>query len=422
MSFFKRLFGGGSFEDAMAEGDRLFVQDAFQDARLAYERALERKKGAPPEAVARCEERIVECRDKMAERCIAEAARLAADGHFDLAEAELRNAQEVAASAEIAKRARRELELLEREDARRQAEAVPSELSDDDRWALLAGSWSSGQLEEYDEYGESFRSALLALHDGSVKESRATLEELVEAHADQARYLWLEVGRARILDEDLSGAEQALRTFIERIDPEQNTDALLAAHTELAGIRDRQNDEEGAIAELEAAMEAIPDDPRPFFLMGRYLRGKNYAEEAAEVLEAGVQLLDEDRPDTRYLEELGLAKLEAGAEDEAAMHLDRVIAEYVRLRRLDFPPQTAVARARIYENAGQLEKAADLYRGLAKGSDRENHLTYHREAARLLLALELHDEARRMLTRALALTGDDAEARAAIEAQLAELE
>lgn len=420
MSFFKRIFGGGSFEDQRSEADRLFEQGAFEDARIAYERALDRTKGASAEDVAHCEERIASSLDRMAELRIEEAARLSAEGHLDLAETELRNVMETAVSERIAKRARRALELLESEDAVQKADGA-DEMTDDDRWALLAGSWEPEQMDEYDEYGESFREALLALHDGRVKEGRATLEALAEAHED-ACYLWLEVGRARILDEDFEGAEPALRTMIERIDEEDAGDALLGAYAELAGLRDREEDEEGAIAELEAAMEAIPDDPRPFFIMGRYLRSKGHAEEAAGVLEAALPLLDEDRPDWRFLEELGLAKLQAEQDAEAAMYLDRVIAMFVQLRRLDFPPATAVARAQIYEKADQLEKAADLYRGLTRGSDRENHLTYHREAARLLLELELADEARRMLTRALALAEGDADAHAAIEAQLAELE
>ncbi len=421
MSFFKRLFGGGSFDDQMAEGDRYFVAAQLEDARIAYERALERKKGASPEAVARCEERVVECLDGMAERRIAEAERLRGEGHLDLAETELRNAMETASSPEIAKRARRMLELLEKEDAQQRAE-IPDEISDDDRWALLAGSWGPDQMDEYDEYGEPFRDALLALHDDRVKDARAALEALLEENEEDACFLWLEVARARILDDDLAAAEPALRELLERVDAEDSGDAVLAAHAELAGLRDRQEDEEGAIAELSAAMQAIPDDPRPFFMMGRYLRSKGHAAEAADVLEAAVPLLGEDRPDPRFLEELGLAKLESGEDEDAAMYLDRVLTQYVQLRRLDFPPATAVARATLYERAGQLEKAADLYRGLANGSDRENHLAYHREAARLLLELELDEEARRMLTRALALAEDDAEARAAIEAQLAELE
>lgn len=423
MSFLKKIFGGSTFADDRAEGDRLFDAGQLVEARIAYQRALDRKKDASAEAVGHCQERIAACLDGMAEARLEEAERLRDAGEHELAEAELRNAMDMAASEEIAKRARRMLETMEKDDARQNAE-LPAEMSDDDRWALLAGNWEDDQIDEYDALGDAFRDALLALHDGRVEEGRAALEGMLD---DDACYLWLEVGRARLLAEDFEKAEEALRTFLEKLDDEEGGEARLSAHAELAGLRDREDDEEGAMAEYEAAMEAFPDDPRPFYLMGRYLRAKAHHEEAAEVFEAALPLLDEQRPDWRFFEELGLAKMASGEDDEAAAWLDRVIAFFVQIRRPDapqveFPPATAVARAKLHEKAGELEKAADLFRGLARGSDHENHLAYHREAARLLIELDLNDEARRMLTRALALAENDAEARAAIEAQIADLE
>ncbi|HEY8430419.1 MAG TPA: hypothetical protein VIL20_18695 [Sandaracinaceae bacterium] len=426
MSFFKKLFGGTSFEDERREADRLFEVQAYEDARLAYQRALDRKQDAPPDAVEHCKERVAACLDRMAEARIAQAEQHAKDGQLDLARGELETAMELAASAEVVRRARLALDALEQEDAKRKAE-VPDEISDEDRWALLAGGWEGDQADEYDEYGDAFREALLALHDGKAKEARAALEALLAQHEEEAVYLWLEVGRARLLDEDFAAGEEALRTFLGKLDEDEGGNARMSAHAELAALRDREGDEDGAIAELRAMMDAFPDDPRSYYLMGRYLREKGYAEEAAEVLEAAVPLLDEDRPDVRFLEELGLAKMEAGESEQAAAYFDRVIQFFVSIRRpdgrgIDFPPATAVARAKLHEEAGELQKAADLYRALANGSDRANHMVYHREAGRLLIELELFDEARRMLTRALALAEGDAGARADIEAQLARLE
>ena len=60
-----------------------------------------------------------------------------------------------------------------------------------------------------------------------------------------------------------------------------------------------------------------------------------------------------------------------------------------------------------------------MYRALSQGSDRERHASYHYEAGRLLRELGLADEARRMLTRAEALTSEeDASLRAQIAALL----
>lgn len=425
MGLFGKLFGGGSFEDHRKEADRRFDEGAYVDARLAYDKALERRKGAPADAVAHCEARMATCLDRMAEERMEEAERLAEEGLLELAEAELRNAMELAADDAIAKAARRRLETLEKEDAIRQAQEGPDEMSDEDRWAILAGSWEEEQIEEYDAYGEPFRAALLALHDGQAAEALEALEAIAEEY-EEPLYLWLEIGRARATVEDFVGAEEALRAFVDGLDEGEGGESRLSAHASLAALRDQADDEEGAIAELEAAMDAFPDDPRPFFHMGRYLRSIGSPGEAVEVLEAALPLLGEERPDWRYLEEVGLAHADAGNAESAAAYFDRVIAFHVSLRRhdrpLELPVATAVTRAKLYEDEGRLEKAADLYRSLATGSDKANHLTYHREAGRLLIELELIEEARRMLTRALALAEDDADAKAEIEAQLAELE
>lgn len=423
MSFFKKLFGMASFTDEREEGDSLYGQGRWAEARMAYQRALE--KASESDDTSHCETRITRSLDALAKLRLAEAERLIDDGDPGLAEAELEDAFELAASDELRTSIRRKLETLEQEDALEQQAETPEEMSDEDRWALLAGNWGEDQIDEYDEYGEPFREALLALHDGDAETARAALETIADEWEDPA-YLWLEIGRARAVCEDWEAAEEAFRTFLRELDEGEGGAARMAAHANLAQLRNRADDEEGAIAELSAVMEVFPEEPGPFLLMGQFLFEKGHTEEAVEVLEAGVDLLDPDRPDWRYLEQLGVAHAELGNAAQAAFNLDRVIEFFVGLRRhdrpLDYPPLTAMTRARLHEEADDLDKAADLYRALAAGADKENHLQYHREAARVLLALELDDDARRMLTRALALAEDNEEVAAEIEAQLEELE
>ena len=423
MGFFKKLFGGRDFNGEMKEADAHFEGGAWAEARLCYERAAESARDG--DDGSRAESQMRECLDRLAQARLDEAKELQANGHLDLAEAELMNAIELAASDSIRNEARRRIETLEQQDAVRKQAEIPDEMSDEDRWALLAGNWEEDQLDEYDEYGERFRTAVLAMHDGEGEAALETLEEIADEYEDPA-YLWLEIARARSLVEDLAGSEEALRAFLEAMGPDDGGAARMGARANLAALRDRDEDEDGAIAELTKAMEEFPEETMPFLLMGRFLFDKGYFDEAAEVLEAGTQLLDPDRPDWRYLELVGLSLAEAGEPERAAGYLDQVISFFVSLRRhdrpLDYPVNTATTRAAIHENAGELEKAADLYRTLSQGSDAQNHLSYHQETARLLLELGLEEEARRMLTRALALAADDEEALEQIEAQLSELE
>ncbi|UJR81612.1 hypothetical protein [Sandaracinus amylolyticus] len=430
MSFLKRMFGGASAEDERREGDRLWGAKDFFQARQAYERAIEKAKGGG-ELREHCEARLVACADAMAEARIEEAEALRRDGQIEIARGELSTAIDLARSPKVRERARRAMEMLERRDAVEQATAVP-ELTDDERWAVIAGNWDEAQLDELDAHGDEGRAAILAVHAVAdetdveqqkvrAKSARAVLERLVESDAD-AVYLWLEVGRARLIDGDEEGGAKALGAFLERVGEDGNADARLAAHVALAALADKQGDEEKAIEWLQQGIDVMPGDPRPFLQLGVYLRQKGHAEEAVEVLETAIELMDEDRPSWEAFQELGLAKRDAGHDAEAIDLLEKVLRFFVARSRLDFPSSTARPLAELHEKAGRLERAADLYRGLANGSDRANHLAYHRDAARVLTELGLLAEARRMLTRAAALAEGQPEILADVEAKIAKLD
>ena len=137
------------------------------------------------------------------------------------------------------------------------------------------------------------------------------------------------------------------------------------------------------------------------------------------MLATSLELSKSNATDWRLLEELGLASEEAGKVGDALKFLEQVIEFFTQRQFLDFPPATATTLAKLYESDGRLERAADMYRALSRGGDRDNHARYHFEAGRLLHAANLQEEARRMLTRADALAGEaDVELREEIAALL----
>jgi tetratricopeptide (TPR) repeat protein len=410
MSFFKRLFGGG--EDPEVRAERLFSEGQLGPAKLAFEDALARATDADKrEAIAR---RIDACLDGLAEARLAEAERLAATGELELAHEELGHALEVVASEALRAKIRQVRDGLERGHAAEQA--ASEELTDEERWVLLSGAWEDAQADEYENYGEAFVEAVLALHAGKVKEARAKLEAVLE-DAEAPRYLWLEVGRARLLDGDRAGGREALVELVESMAEDERGLPLLAAYVELARIADEEQQHEEAVSFYERAMEEFDEDPRPYFAFGRYLREQELFSEAVDVLQAGAQLLDENRPDLLYLQEVGLALADAGRDEDAIAAFEGIVGILTSRKQTDFPPAGTERLAELHEKHGNPQRAADLYATLARGSDREGHFRYHREAGRLLAELGLKEEARRMWTRALALTEDEAE-RAALQAQL----
>lgn len=413
MSLFKKLFSSDP-EALKKKANALFDEGSFGPAKLVYEKAI----AASPESERPAlEQRARECRNGIARERIDEAKGYLAQGQAELAAHELGGALEVAADDALRTEAQALLDGLEATDAR--AQASTEELTDEERIALLMGQWEDAQAAEYEAYGDAVIEALLALHHEQVDEARSRLESLVESAA-RPRYLWLEVGRARLAGDDLEGGKEALQRFLASLDDGEANESKLAVNLTLARLADDAGDFEGATQCFEAAVHAVPDDYRPYLAMGAFLRDRGHAEEALEVLRTSLELSKSTATDWRLLEELGLASNLAGNTDESLKFLEQVIEFFTNRQVMDFPPSTATTLAKLYEARGRIDRAADMYRALSRGSDRQNHALYHYEAGRLLQALELDQEARRMLTRAEALAGehDDPELRAKVAALL----
>jgi tetratricopeptide (TPR) repeat protein len=412
VGLFKKLFASDP-ESLRKKADALFESADYGPAKLAYEKAIE---AAPEDERPALEQRVRDCLDRIARQRIDEAKAYLEQGMAELAESELAGALEVASDPSLVEEARRIADGLEAQDAR--AQATDEALSDEERIALMMGQWEEAQAEEYESYGDALLEALLALHHERYDDARSTLEGLLDV-AERPRFLWLEVGRARLVNEDLDGGRAALESFLDALAEGEASEAQVSTNLMLARLADDAGRFEEAMHRFEAAVKAVPDDYRPYLAMGAFLRHKGHDEEALAVLQTALELSQSNAVDWRLLEELGLAHEAAGKPKEAIKFLEQVIEFFTSRQVVDFPPDTATTLAALYEADGRAERAADLYRALTRGGDRERHALYHYEAGRLLRGLGLGDEARRMLTRAEALLdeGDD-ELRAKVAALL----
>jgi tetratricopeptide (TPR) repeat protein len=417
MSFLKRMLGRESAEELEARGEAALASGDFGSAKVTFERAMERLPADASEARDRLTARVAEACDRIARRRLDEAAQLAEGGSADVARAELEGALEVAVDKALRAELQEALDALDRDEAVEAAAEV--ELSDEDRRAILVAQWSESQVDEFEPYRERLLDALLAVAD-HLEEGRAALEALL-VEASAPCHLLREVAVVRAADDDVDGAVEAVVRFIEALPESEPDETRLAAHHFLAGLEASRGRTEASLEQLWAGLEAAPDDIRAFKVLGATLRQAGRTEEAVEVLTNGLDVMG-DRPDWQLFQELGLAHDEAGRPDDARTWLEHVIDGMKAQRMLDFPPLTAVTLARLYEADGRLDKAADLYRLLAMGSDRSGHGKYHREAGRLLLALGLEADARRMLKRAEVLLEADPEALAEVRAALEPLE
>ncbi len=419
MSLISKLFGRRSAAEERERAEALFASGQIGLAKLAFERALELAQGEPDETKQALAARVAAARDALARAHIEEAERLMREGAAELAASELLSAIEMAASPELLAEAESKLESAERREARAHASAV--EQSEEERFEIIAGSWEDDQHEEYSVQGEALRAALLALYEGDAARARPALEQVVEAAASP-RYLWFELGRARLLDGEAEGGKEALRRFLSGLAAEEGGEARLVAHMELAALHQAGGDFEAATAEYEAAVEALPDDPRPYLAMAGFFRREGMPAEAIEVLSSARGALDSEvQREFRLTLELGLAHADLGDEEQAIALLEEVVVYLTSRQHLDLPPECAVPLARMHEKRGNKARALDLYHLLSAGSDVTRHVEYYQQAARLLAELDRRQDARRMLQRAAELAKDDAEARAAIESKLEEL-
>lgn len=400
MSFLRKLFSADP--DALEKkADALYAAGDYGPAKLAYEKAMAASAESAAETFA---EKARLCTDGIARQRIEEARAYLAQGSIELAEQELEGALEVVSDASLRAQAQALLDGLEAREA--QEQAASPEMTDEERIALLMGQWEEAQANEYESYGDVFLEALLAMQREEFAEARAQLEALA-ARAPDPRYLWLEVGRARLLGDDVAGGKEALQSFLSALPDEEGGETKLAANLALARLADEAEQFEEAMAYFEGAVHALPEDYRPYLAMGAFLRGKAHGQEALDVLQTSLELSKTAGTDWRLLEELGLASELVGKGEDARSFLNQVIEFFTQHQITDFPPTTATTLAKLYEADGRLDRAADLYRALSQGSDGDRHALYHYEAGRLLQALGLDEEARRMLTRADALLGED---------------
>lgn len=404
MSFFKKIFSTDP-SALESKADQQFEAGEYGGAKLTYEKAREAYGGDIPEELGA---KIDRCKDGIAAQRIAEAKRQLQGGAIEFAAQELLGALEVAVDPGVREEAQSLIDQLEGDEAKQRA--VSHETSDEERLALIIGQWEEAQAQELEAHGERLFQALIDFQNERFEQARATLETLL-GEAQTPRYLWLELGKARLLADDVDGAEQALTQFVTALEQGEGGEHRLAAHLALARIADDRGAFDRAMTHFAAAVEAMPNDYRPYLAMGSFLRDKGHGAEALEVLQSALEICTvTSHVDWLLLQELGLTQQMEDNPEEAVSFFEQVLEFFTSHQITDYPVPTATSLARLYEKSGRLERAADLYRGLSQGSDTGQHARYHYEAGRLLGQLGLHEESRRMLTRARALAAQSEDA------------
>ena len=431
MSFWKKLFGQ-DFDTLVRRGEELLANGRPGEARLELERALTASKDVDAERVERVKRMVHEARDELARHHIEVGSSLAKEEHFDQARESFDTAAEVAFTEDIRLEARRLAERLEADDARDAYEEALN-LTDEERFIALSGSWEDDQTDELDSYGEEFRQAFLDLHGGEAEKAADAMTRLVR-DAEDPLFLYLELGQAQQAAGRSQEAIESFRTFLERLDElapdaedeEEDSEpigalARIRANTELDRISLELGDVAAAEKQLRTLLDLMPDKTAAYVALGQFLRERGRAEESLEILEKGLPFIGEIHPDMTVVREIGLTHGALGHDREAIASLKAVIEHATTLGNFNFDPLTAIPLATLYEKTGHLEDASHLYRHLAAGTHAAGHFTYNAEAGRLLIESSELELARKYVTRANELARSDEE-RVKVQALLAKLD
>jgi tetratricopeptide (TPR) repeat protein len=384
MSFLSKLMGG-TFAENRVEGDRLRAAGSLGEARLAYERALRKARDVPEAELAAVREAVAACRLELARARLAEADQLADAGDVDEARVILADLGDVCDAQEILEAVAERRQRYEAESARRMADDA-EELTEEELLAVIAGTWTEAQADEYAGLPEEFVQALVVAHDGDHARAAEMLRAVLES-ADletEPRHAWFELGRELAAAGDDAAAVAALERMLGEgdgpVDEEIDGEVAVAALTQLAQCLARLDRRDEAVAVLERATRTDPESHMPLLNLGVFLRSgpgeraPSDLERAVDVLERAAKLMGQMQPDFRVVRELGLTLLELEREEEAERTLYAVIEhEASRGTHDQFDPLAAVPLARLYEKRGKLELAADIWRHLAVGHDVRNH-------------------------------------------------
>lgn len=422
MSFFKKLFGG-TFEDHFDEGKQLFSDQSFGPAKLSLDRALAKAKDADPAAVDEARALLFRCRRMLAEAKIVQADEAAASGDLEDAIALLRDAEEICDEDAVAEAVQERFKSFEEIDTRRLVEEV-GHVDDDELLTIIAGTWSDEQAEEYASLPDELRAALLADHDGRHEEAAETFRQII-ARSDlkiAPRYLYFETGKSLLSGKRYDEALEMLDMFFAAVkDDSASLETRLLAHDMKAAAFSATKRLEEAERELRKSTDAAPENHTVFLNLGVFLRGVEKLEQSVRVLERARELMGQMHPDFSVIRELGFTYLAMKRKDEAAECFGAVIEHQAsRGEHTQFDPATAAASAALYEEKGDFQKAADLFRHLAVGFDTEHYFIYNLQAARLLRLAEADRtlvESCLARARAIAKTDEEIAALAALEAE-----
>ena len=286
MSFLKFLSGPPP-EKLEQKGDTLFDSGLWGDAKLEYERALEKaqkENRLSPDWEVRLSDKIAGAKEALAEAHQQTALDLMEGGYYDDARSYFSLALEITgdkARTRALTALFEELEALQKTDAENalaQGYYGPAEEQDpeahtaatlDEQFYALCGTLPAEIQETYLSYDDNFKAGYLALNSGDFETAATHLARSMASDATPASYIPLELATAYLHLGRLNEARELLVPFLEH-----HPDAL-PAYQLLCDIYWEEKDFQQADAVIDSVPEDLADSLAVLMLRGetRYHAG-----------------------------------------------------------------------------------------------------------------------------------------------------
>ncbi|MBN2339848.1 MAG: hypothetical protein JXX29_12270 [Deltaproteobacteria bacterium] len=387
MSFVKWITGG-TFESNRDEGEQLFSNEDFGEAKLAYQRALKKAKGVQENEIAKIRQKIADCNEALAQKRIDAAREYFEAGDVERALEFLEDVLLICDTDDMANRVDACREDFVKAEARAMSEE--HEMSEEELLAVISGAWSAAQAQEFSNYTELFYQGIIKGHDGEHREAVDLLSSVLADEGAEGVFIHLELGRQQLLAEDIAAGQESLETFVAKCpEPDQAKDELVVAYNLLANIYIKEERFDAAEDALMKAYRTAPENHLPLLNLGIFLRERGEFERSKRTLENAMDTMGAMHPDMRVFRELGHTHMAMDKKQEAREFYQAVV-DHCCQRGIheQYDPEAALPLARLLEEENKLREACDIYRHLANGYDKANFFEYNIESARLLAALK----------------------------------
>lgn len=285
-------------------------------------------------------------------------------------------------------------------DERVEGEERVTGLDASDKWNLYVTSLPFDKAQHYDELGDAFKAAWIALQEGNFDDAVSGLEKCYEAHESDP-YVMVELGRAYFGKGDLEKADHLLRLADDARDDIETK--LLRAEIQWALKR---------FDVAEEVLQAAHDlDPENVTVLARIAQHGLVAKDYESGVAAAEALLEKLPNDFSVQRLAGRLYLESGDDDKALECFEAVNRLYWQVhpqtKKLTFDKNAAAAAAALYVKKNEnLPRAAELMDAIRANSVGEEHVGVCLQLADIYEKMNKKSKSEEVLTESLRFMDD----------------